>query len=141
MRHLKNPYRSPTVPGPEPERWPFLATLWLGAIILVLLGCAVVGLGMLPSDAPGFFLLFGAHLIACGALGAIGAWTTRRGGLRLLFRWMSVIVNAALAFRIAMLILSGTVRGPLIVAAPLLLGLPATLNVVSAACVRANPST
>jgi hypothetical protein len=33
---------------------------------------------------------------------------------------------------IAILILNGTVRGPLIVAAPLLLGIPAVLNVVSA---------
>ena len=68
-----------------------------------------------------------------GVLGAISAWTQGRGGLRLLLRWTSIIVNAALAIGVLRLILNGTVRGPLIVAAPLFLGLPAVLNVVSSA--------
>ena len=144
-RMSQNPYEPSTVTPSGPERRPCLATLWLGAIIgsiiLVLLGCAVVGLGMLPSDAPGLFLLFGAHLITGGALGAICASTKGRGGLRLLLRWTSIIVNAALAIRIAILFLNGTVRGPLIVAVPLLLGFPAMLNVASAAFGRASTST
>ena len=86
MRHPENPYQPSTVPAAESERRPFLAILWLGAIIgsilLVLLGIAVVGLGMLPSDAPEFFLLCGAHLIASGAFGAVCALTKGRGGLR-----------------------------------------------------------
>ena len=88
---------------------------------------------MLPSDAPGFFLLTGAHLIASGTLAVTCAWVNGRGEVRIPLCWMSIIVNAALMIWIAILILNGTVRGPLIVAAPLLLGLPAMLNVVSAA--------
>jgi hypothetical protein len=87
---------------------------------------------MLPSDAPEFFLLCGAHLTACGAFGVVCALTERRAGLRHLLYGTSIIVNAAFMIWIAILILNGTVRGPLIVAAPLLLGLPAMLNVVSA---------
>lgn len=45
----------------------------------------------------------------------------------------SPIANVVLAVRLAILLLDGTVRGPLIVVAPLLVGVPATLNVVSAA--------
>jgi hypothetical protein len=133
----QNPYEPSTATPTAPKRPSFLTAVWLGAIIgsiiLLLLGCAVGGLGMLPSDAPGFFLFSGAHLIASGAFGAICAWTKGRGGLRLPLCWTSMIVNAALAIWIAILILNGTVRGPLTVAAPLLLGLPAALNVVSAA--------
>lgn len=72
-------------------------------------------------------------LMAAEALGAICAWSKGRGGLRLLLCWTSMIVNRALVIRIAILLLDGTVRGPLIVAAPLLFGLPATLTIGSAA--------
>ena len=132
----QNPYRPPTVTPCSPPRRPSFSAHGLcsavGSIVLVLLGIAVAGLGMLSSDAPEFFLLCGAHLIACGAFGAVCALTKGRGGLRHLLFWTSMIVNAALMIWIAILILNGTVRGPLIVAAPLLLGLPAMLNVVSA---------
>ena len=133
----QNPYQQITTSPAATERRPHLTALRVGtitgSIVLLLLGSAVAGLGILPSDAPGFFLLSGAHLIAGGALGAIYAWTVGRGGLRLLLCWTSMIVNASLAIRVAILIFDGTVRGPLIVGAPLLLGLPALLNVVSAA--------
>jgi hypothetical protein len=139
IRNPENPYQSPTVPGTDPKRRALRTVLSLGAIIgsviLVLLGCAVAALGMLPSDAPQFFLLCGAHLIASGAFGAIGALATWHGGLRYLFGWTSMIVNAALVVWIVMLVLNGTVRGPLVVAAPLLLGLPAAINVVAAVSV------
>ena len=102
----------------------------IGSIVLVLVGCAVVGLGMLPSDAPRYFLLFGAQLIASGALGAISAWLRRPGRLRFLLRALSLIMNAALVVWTGVLIFNGMVRGPLLVAAPLLFGLPAVLNIV-----------
>ena len=51
----------------------------IGSIVLVLLGFAVVGLGMLPSDAFRYFLLFGAQLIGSGALGVISVWLRGRG--------------------------------------------------------------
>ena len=105
----------------------------IGSILLVLLGCAVVGLGMLPSDASRYFLLFGTQLIGSGALGAISAWLRGRGRLRFLLRALSLIVNAALVVWTAVLIFNGMVRGPLLVAAPLLFGVPAVLNILSAA--------
>jgi hypothetical protein len=110
-----------------------LVCVTIGSILLLLLGLAVAALGTLPSDTPGFFLLSGLHLAACGTLAVICTWIKPSGPIRHLFCWMSMILNAALVVRIAMLIVEGTVRGPLIVAAPLLLGIPATLNVVEAA--------
>ena len=48
-----------------------IASLWyasvIGSIVMVLLGVAITGLGMLPSDAPRFFLLLGLHVVAGGA--------------------------------------------------------------------------
>ena len=41
-------------------------------------------------------------------------------------------MNSVLVIRMAMLVLDGTVRGPMVMAAPLLLGLPALLNAVAA---------
>jgi hypothetical protein len=132
----QNPYQPPTVTPSSSTRRPSFSAHGLcsavGSIVLVLLGIAVAGLGMLPSDAPGFFLLTGAHLIASGTLAVTCAWVNGRGEVRNPLCWMSIVVNAALMIWIAILILNSTVRGPLIVAAPLLLGIPAVLNVVSA---------
>jgi hypothetical protein len=136
----QNPYR-PSTDTPSSSEIPLSISAArlgsvIGSIVFVLLGIAVAGLGLLPSDAPGFFLLTGAHLIACGTLGVTCAWVQGRGGVRYLLCWTSLIVNAALVVRVAILILDGTMRGPLLVAAPLLLGLPAALNVASALNLR-----
>ena len=58
--------------------------------------------------------------------------TKGRGWFRVLLRLTSITVNSVLAVRIAMLVLDGTVRGPMVMATPVLLGLPALLNVVAA---------
>ena len=133
----QNPYEPSNAAPSSPEPSPVFSAHSFGSIVgsiaLVLLGIAVTSLGMLPSDAPGFFLLNGAHLIACGLLGVTCAWVGGRGGVRHQLCWASIIVNAALAVRLAVLIANGTVRGSLIIAAPLLLGLPTMLNVVFAA--------
>ena len=110
----QNPYQSSSVLPSATERRSLLAAFRvgpiIGSIVPVLLGTAVVGRGMLPSDARGFFLLSGAHLNAGGGLGAISLWTKGRGGLRRLLCWMSMIVNAALAVRIAIMMPAGTLR-------------------------------
>jgi hypothetical protein len=133
----QNPYQASSGPlssqPPRPSIAARLVCVTIGSILLLLLGLAVAALGMVPSDVPGFFLLSGLHLAACGMLGLICTWIKPRGPLRRLFCWTSMILNAALAVRIAMLVFDGTIRGPLIVAAPLLVGIPATINVVSAA--------
>lgn len=98
----------------------------VGSAVLVLVGIGVAALGMSPSDAPAFFLLNGAHLIASGALALLCV----RGRAPRLLCWTALIANVALAVRLAVLLLDGSVRGPLIIAAPLLFGVPAVLNVV-----------
>jgi hypothetical protein len=72
-------------------------------------------------------------LASCGLLGVICVWIKPRGPIRHLFCWPSILLNAALAVRIAMLTVDGTIRGPLVFAAALLLGIPAALNVFEAA--------
>jgi hypothetical protein len=133
----QNPYQSPNTHSFWHTRRRFLSGSFffavVGSLVLLLLGLAIAVLGTLPSDASGFFLLSGLHLASCGLLGVICAWIKPRGPIRHSFCWMSIILNAALVVRIAMLIVDGTVRGDLIVAAPLLLGIPAALNVVEAA--------
>ena len=133
----QNPYRPSTDTPSSPENTPSTSAAKLcsviGSIILVLLGIAVTGLGALPSDAPGVFPLTGAHLIARGTLGVTCRWEQGRGRVLNLLRWTSLIVNAALVVRVAFFILDGTVHRPIFVSAPLLLGLPAAVNVASAA--------
>lgn len=104
----------------------------LSSIVLVLLGLAVSVLSMLPSDASGFFMLMGLHLIACGMLAVPCAWGKRHGPVWRLLCWISILANAALAVRMGMLVCDGTIRGPLMIAAPLLVGVPAAINVVVA---------
>lgn len=132
----QNPYQPSNVPlSSEPPR-PSISVksvcVTIGSVLLLLAGLAVAALGMLPSDVPGFFLLSGLHLAACGTLGVLCEWFRLRGSIRILACWSSMLLNAALAVRIAMLIFAGIVRGPLIVAAPLLLGIPAVINVLAA---------
>jgi hypothetical protein len=100
----------------------------IGNFVLLLLGGIIVWLGMIAGDGRSFFLLFGLHLLASGVLGAT---CTSFNGWRALCL-TSLVVNALLLVRILLLILDGTVRGPLVVAAPLLFGLSAALNVVAA---------
>jgi hypothetical protein len=104
----------------------------IGSIVMILLGVAITGLGMLPSDAPGFFLLLGVHLLAAGAMGLAQQLTKGRSWFRLLLRLTSITINGVLAVRIVMVVLDGILRGPMVVAVPVLLGLPAVLNVVAA---------
>lgn len=91
-----------------------------------------MGLSWLPSDAPDFFLVAGAHLTACGTLGLICAWAGGRAVLGPLIGGTSLIANAALIVRLAMLISGGTMSGSLAFAGPLLLGVPAATNILSA---------
>lgn len=105
----------------------------VGSVALVLLGVAVTYLGMLPSDTSVYFLIFCGHLLASGTIGAIFAWTKGNVALRL----TSIIVNGALAVSVVLLILNGTIIGPAIMAAPLLFGAPAVLNVLFASLRRA----
>lgn len=111
--------------------------LWMvaliGSAVMVALGLAIAGLGLLPSDAPSFFLFLGLHVTICGGLGLVHQLTRGRGWLRVVLRLASATVNGALVVRIAMLVLDGTVGGVIVVAAPLLLALPAMLNIVVAA--------
>ncbi|XZE56497.1 hypothetical protein SH139x_002613 [Planctomycetaceae bacterium SH139] len=99
-----------------------------GSLLILLLGTGVAALGMLPSDAADSFLLFGLHLLASGLLGVICSWFELSGPLRYFFCWTSMLANATLVAQITMLVLAGTFRAPLIVAAPLLIGIPAMLN-------------
>jgi hypothetical protein len=129
----QNPYRPSTDTPSSSEIPPFISAAGLGSVVgstlLVLLGITVAGLAMLPSDAPGFFLLNGGHLLACGLLGVTCAWVKQRGRTRRLFCWTSIVVNAAFVVRFAIVVLDGTVRGPVFLAACI----PAALNVASAA--------
>lgn len=43
-----------------------------------------------------------------------------------------MLLNAAVTVRIGMLFFDGTIRGPLMIAAPLFVGVPAATNVVAA---------
>lgn len=58
--------------------------------------------------------------------------TKGRAWFRVFLRLTSITVNSVLADRIAMLVLDGTLRGPMVMAAPVLLGLASLLNVVAA---------
>ena len=132
----QNPYQASNASSSSRARRPFLSAhllfAVLSSVVLVLLGLAVSALSMLSSDAPGFFLLTGLHLIACGMLGVICLLGKPRWPVHHLFCWTSMLLNAALAVRIGMLVFDGTIRGPLIIAAPLLVGVPAAINVVAA---------
>ena len=132
----QNPYQASNAPPSSRAHRPFPSAHSLFAVLssvgLVPLGLAVSTLTMLRSDAPGFFLLTGLHLIACGMLGVICLLGKPRWPVHHLFCWTSMILNAALAARIGMLFFDGTIRGPLMIAAPLLVGVPAAINVVAA---------
>ena len=135
----QNPYQPSTGPSSSPDHRPANSFLSLcvvvGSIFLNLFGVVATGLSMFSSDASRFFLLTGTHLIACGAIAVTCVWVDRRSGIRHLLCWTSMIVNAVLIARITILILNGTVRGPLVMVA-LLLGLSAAVNIASAALNR-----
>ena len=132
----QNPYQASNAPSSWRARRPFLSAYLLVAVLssvgLVPLGLAALALSILPSDMPGFYLLTGLHLIACGMFGVICLLGKPRWPVYRLSGWTSMLLNAALAVRIAMLIFDGTIRGRLIIAAPLLVGFPAAINVAAA---------
>jgi hypothetical protein len=132
----QNPYEASNAPSASHAGRPFVSAHLLfsalSSAVLLLLGLAISSLSMLPSDAPGFFLLTGLHLIACGMLSAICLLGKSWSLVRHLSCWTSMLLNTALAVRIGMLVFDGTIRGPLIIAAPLLVGVPAAINVVVA---------
>jgi hypothetical protein len=132
----QNPYQASNVPAdsqrPRPTISAQLVLVTLGSVLLLLFGLAIAALGLLPSDAPGFFLLSGLHMVACGMLGLVCTWIKPRGPIRYFLSLTTMLLNAALAVRIGMLVFDGTIRGPLIIAAPLLVGVPAAINVVAA---------
>ena len=133
----QNPYQASNVPAdaqrPRPTISAQLVLVILGNVLLLLLGLAIAALGLLPSDAPGFFLLSGLHMVACGMLGLVCTWIKLRGPIRYFLNVTTMLLNAALAARIGMLVFDGTIRGPLMIAAPLLVGVPAAIDVVAAA--------
>jgi hypothetical protein len=69
----RDPYRPPDATPESPEIRSHFVTPSIGVIVgsamLVFFGIAVASLGMLPSDAPSFFLACGGHLFASGGLG------------------------------------------------------------------------
>lgn len=131
----QNPYKAPNGSFSQ-ERWRFLSTHLLVAVpssvVLVLLGFTVSALNMVSSDAPGFFLLAGLHLVTCGLLGVICLSGRLRWPVRQPLCWLSIILNAALAVRTVLLVFDGTILGPLMIAAPILVAIPAAINVAAA---------
>ncbi len=105
----------------------------VSCLVLVVLGAGVFALGLLPSDAPDFFRLHGALLAAGGAAGMLPRLVRPFGGRFVAARVAAALVNAAVAIRVLWLVVEGTVRGPLLVGAPMMLALPAGLNVLAAA--------
>lgn len=134
-----NPYESPKCPSPAQQRSADVAIgqfAVAGSAILVLIGCAVIGLSLLPSDAPQSFLVAGVLLMACGVSGALMVWRLRSGGRSVLsrglvhlFRGLALVLNTILLFQMTLLLLNATLRGPMIIAAPVLVGVPAGLNI------------
>ena len=100
----------------------------IGSVLLIMQGIVVGGLGLLPSDLPSFFLVFGTHLLGCGIAGVAFGMVKGRGVIALAAGWVSVLLNVSLVLRVCMFLIDGTARGATVVAAPLLLGVPAVLN-------------
>ena len=100
----------------------------LGSVALLLQGAGVFYFGTLPSDASRQFLAFGTHLMLAGLSGVMLIWAVRLGGPQRLLRWISVAINGTLLTWVAVLLLKQLVRGPLIVAVPVGIGLPAAFN-------------
>lgn len=138
----ENPYQAPHASPSRRRSAPYRSATMLGIfacnIVLMLLGLTVGALSMFPSDVPEFFLLSGLHLIASGVLGAICSWGHQSRLFHYLFSVTSLLVNTSLAIRVVFLLLNGTIRGPLVVAAPMLIGIPALLNVVVAIFILGN---
>ncbi|MEO1530123.1 MAG: hypothetical protein AAFX06_32390 [Planctomycetota bacterium] len=132
----QHPYQPPTADTPSEASHPLVQASTLsaavGSVILVLLGLAVTALGMLPSDAPGFFVFTGVHALACGVSGVICCLYKPGWPGKPIFCVASILVNAALVVRIGMLVLDGTIRGPLIGPVMLLVAGPAAINLVAA---------
>lgn len=132
----QNPYQASNVPAdaqlPRPSNSAQLICVTVGSVLLLLLGLAIAALGLLPSDAPGFFLLSGLHTVSCGILGLVCTWIKLRSPIRYFLSLTTILLNTALAVRIGMLVFDGTIRGPLMIAAPLFIGVPAAINVVAA---------
>lgn len=107
----------------------------VGSAVLALFGVGTIGLSTLPSDAPEFFLRVGLALTAAGTLGLIQPLLARdrSSWLSLPLRLASIAVNGLVVVWIGLMLLDGTVRGQLVIMAPLLVGVPATLNIITAA--------
>lgn len=119
-------------PSQNPIRTALRHAATIGSGLLILLGVATVGIGALLSDTPGFFVLSGLSLSAAGGTGIAHHLVRARGWYRLLLRVMSIVLNALIVLWLTKFIVGGTVRGSLAAAAPVLLGLPAVLNIVAA---------
>ncbi|XZE56108.1 hypothetical protein SH139x_002187 [Planctomycetaceae bacterium SH139] len=104
-------------------------------------GVLIGALAAIPSDAPQFFLFLGIHFFTCGLLGVAALWCRAPIVLALTLRLASFIANATLASRIAAMILYGAIRGPLVVAALLLVGIPIGVNLVAAVVVSSKKSS
>ena len=111
----------------------------IGCIVLILLGGLIFALGLLPSDLPSFFLRTGSHVFVTGAVGIPVILTRRWMRLRIVFRVVSGVVSLTLIAHITWLILDGQVLGFAARAAPMLLVLPACLNVIAAIADLALP--
>lgn len=132
----QNPFEPPTTRLPKSKRLARLAANRLVIVIansvLCVLGFAFAALSLIPSDAPEFFLYTGVHLIGCGTSGFLSGLVKRPMALSVALRSLSFVANLTLVARLLVLVFAGTVRGPLAIAAPVLIGVPALLNVVTA---------
>ncbi|MEM8733428.1 MAG: hypothetical protein AAGG44_04360 [Planctomycetota bacterium] len=139
-----NPFEPPITRASKSNSVAQFSTRWhvvvIANAVLCFLGFAIAALSFIPSDAPDFFLYSGAHLIACGTLGGLSGLLNGPMSLRTLLRSLSFIANSTLVARLLLLVLAGTVRGPLAVAAPVLIGAPALLNLITAAAGRVTSS-
>ena len=95
---------------------------------MVVLGGGISALSLLPSDAPGFFLFVGLGPLICGCVGLGYALVPAGTWVSSVLRWMSVLVFVLLVVLIGWLVVGGLVRGQMVIAAPVLLGLPCLVN-------------
>jgi len=104
----------------------------VGSIVLLVLGAGVTALGLLPSDIPRFFVRHGAVPAVAGATGLLTLALRRGGPLAVVARAVALVAGAATAVDVGALVITGRVLGFAAWAAPVLLGLPAAINVAAA---------
>lgn len=136
-RTSQNAYSPPTQPSSmedDERRLSVVVSVMatVGSVILIILGGGVAILSRFAVDGSFFFALTGLFVMVGGLLGTCCVWGPNEGILKLLAGWMSLIVNTALVIFVAVLILNGTLGGPLVAAAPLLICIPAAVNVIVA---------